>query len=80
MTCDGRSAHKVCVGEVQSGVQHEVRLNNSSRSLAGIIEEASAPHWHSALITVLQGGEKKREILKSCRKLKRTDDNNSCSG
>lgn len=59
MTCDGRPANQVCIGEVQRGVEQEVGFNDTSRSLADIIEEASAPHWHSALIAILQGGAHK---------------------
>lgn len=60
MTCDGCSAHQVCVGEVKSGVEQEVGLDNVSCSLTDVIEEASAFHRHSALIAILQGGKNKR--------------------
>lgn len=53
----------MCVGEVQSGVEHEVGLDNVSRSLTDVIEEASASHRHSALISVLQGGKQKKDII-----------------
>ena len=55
LTCDGRPAHQVCVGEVQGGVEQEVRLDNPSRSLTDIVEQAGAPHRHSALEAMLQG-------------------------
>lgn len=55
VTCDGCPTHQVCVGEVQRSVEHEVGLHDPSHSLAGIIEESSAAHGHSALIAVLQG-------------------------
>lgn len=49
---------------MQSRVQHEVRLDDSSHSLAGLVEEASAPNRYSALEAVLQRGEK---VVKRCR-------------
>lgn len=58
-TYDGCPAHQVRVGEVQSGVQHEIRLDDSSRPLARFVEQASALHWHSTLKTML-GGEKRK--------------------
>lgn len=54
LTCDGCPAHQVRVGEVEGGVEQEVRLNDSPRTLADVIEQACAAHGHSALIAVLQ--------------------------
>lgn len=54
LTCDGCPAHQVRVGEVEGGVEQEVRLNNPPRTLADVIEQACAAHGHSALIAVLQ--------------------------
>lgn len=54
MTCDGCPAHQVRVGEVQGGVEQEVRLDNPPRSLADFVEQPSAPQGHSALVAVLQ--------------------------
>lgn len=62
VTCDGCPAHQVCVGEVQGGVEQEVRLNNPPRSLTDVIEQASAPHRHSAFIAVLQGRKTKERL------------------
>lgn len=62
LTCDGRPAHQVCVGEVQGGVEQEVRLDNPSSSLTDIVEQASAPHRHSALEAVLQGRKNKKHL------------------
>lgn len=61
VTCDGRATHKVCVGEVQGGVEQEVGLGDVSRSLTDIVEEASALHRHSALVAVLQAREKRKK-------------------
>lgn len=57
-TCDGRPAHEVGVGEVQSGVEHKVGLHDAPGALADVVEEAGAPHRHSALVAVLQWGKK----------------------
>lgn len=65
VTCDGCPAHEVCVGEVQGGVELEVRLDNPSCSLTGIVEQTSAPHWHSALVSVLE--EKRVESINKSR-------------
>lgn len=54
LTCDGCPTHQVCVGEVEGGVEQEVRLDNPPRSLADVIEEACAAQGHSALVAVLQ--------------------------
>lgn len=54
LTCDGCPAHQVGVGEMEGGVEQEVRLDNPPRSLADVIEQACAAHGHSALIAVLQ--------------------------
>lgn len=54
MTCDGCPAHQVRVGEVQGGVEQEVRLDNPPRSLADVVEQPSAPQGYSALVAVLQ--------------------------
>ncbi len=53
MTCDGCPAHQVRVGEVQGGVEQEVRLDDPSGSLTDVVEQPSAPHRHSALVAVL---------------------------
>lgn len=63
MTCDGCPAHQVCVGEVKGGIEQEVRLDNPSCSLADIVELASAPHRHSALIAVLQRQKQKGDCI-----------------
>lgn len=67
VTCDGCPAHQVSVREVQGGVEQEVGLDDASRSLTDIVEEAGAPHRHSSLIAVLQEEEtkenKSRKIL-----------------
>ena len=62
MTCDGRAANQVRVGEVQGGVEQEVGLNDASRSLADIVEETGAAHRHPALIAVLRGRESKTRL------------------
>lgn len=54
LTCDGCPTHQVGVGEMEGGVEQEVRLDNPPRSLADVIEQACAAHGHSALIAVLQ--------------------------
>lgn len=71
VTCDGCPAHQVRVGEVQGGVEQEVRLNDPPRSLTDVVEHASAPHRHSALVAVLQGRTNKRGTNMSSRTINR---------
>lgn len=54
VTCDGCPANEVRVGEVQSGVKHKVGLHDAPGALTDVVEEPGAPHWHSALVAVLQ--------------------------
>lgn len=60
LTCDGCPTHQVGVGEVEGGVEQEVRLNNPPRPLADVIEQACAAHGHSALVAVLQEHRQER--------------------
>lgn len=65
-TCDGCPAHQVGVGEMEGGVEPEVRLDNPPRPLADVIEQACAAHGHSALVAVLQEHTRENQAVKQC--------------
>lgn len=56
MTCNSCAAHKVRVGEVQSGVKHKVGLHDAPGALTDLVEEPGTPHRHSALVAILRKG------------------------